>query len=78
MSKEDFNYEDFKMDMVQSENKFFAHQMGEKNTIEFRFVDDEVLMGKIKWYDELSIGILNESGEEVYVDKRSLKFFRAI
>jgi hypothetical protein len=78
MNKEDFDYNDFSWDMVQSENKFYGKNMAEKKIIEVAFLGGEVLTGKIKWYDELNLGILNEQGEEIYIDKRSVKWLRTL
>lgn len=75
---EDFNYEDFSWDMVKSESKALAGYITEKITMEFTFLDGEILIGTIKWYDEMSLGILNARQEEIYIDKRYLKWFKPL
>lgn len=74
---EDFNYEDFSWDMVKSESKALARYITEKIPMEFTFLDGEILIGTIKWYDEMSLGILNDRQEEIYIDKRYLKWFKS-
>ena len=78
MVKEEFDYNDFTWDMVQSENRFFALHMADKSTIEFVFLDGEVITGKIKWYDELNLGVITDEKEEIYIDKRFLKWIKAL
>ncbi len=75
---EDFNYEDFSWDMVKSESKALAGYIAEKIPMEFTFLDGEILIGTIKWFDEMSLGILNDSQEEIYIDKRYLKWFKPL
>lgn len=76
--EKDFNYDDFTWDMVQSENKFFANHMAEKTKLEFSFLDDETIIGTLKWYDERNLGVLNEEKEEIYLDKRALKWIKLL
>ncbi len=75
---EDFNCEDFSWDMVKSENKALAGYITEKIPMEFTFLDGEILIGTIKWFDEMSLGIVNDSQEEIYIDKRYLKWFKPL
>lgn len=76
MIQEIFDYSNFNWNMVQSENKFFARAKEDEIKAEFAFIDGEVLKGNIVWYDDMSIGIKNEEGEEIYLDKRALKWIR--
>jgi len=75
---DNFNYDDFCWDMVKAESKALAIYITEKIPMEFTFLDGEILVGKIKWYDEMSIGILNDQEEEIYIDKRYLKWFKPV
>ena len=74
--EETFDYNDFNWQMVQSENRFFARAKEDEIKAEYVFIDGEILKGNIVWYDDMSIGIKNEEGEEIYIDKRSLKWIR--
>ena len=76
MMEETFDYNDFNWQMVQSENRFFARAKEDEIKAEYVFIDGEILKGNIVWYDDMSIGIKNEEGEEIYIDKRSLKWIR--
>ncbi|HPZ06474.1 MAG TPA: hypothetical protein PL110_00040 [Candidatus Eremiobacteraeota bacterium] len=76
MNMDNFDYNDFSWDMVQPESKTLGRYMIDRIPVEFTFIDGEILIGEIKWYDEMSIGILNNLGEEIYIDKRSLKWLK--
>jgi len=78
MAEPEFNVEDLTIDMIRADSKFLHKYLLEKVLLEFAFIGGEFVTGRIKWHDEIAIGVINELNEEMYIDKRSLKWFRTV